>query len=230
MAESGGSIDSLELVGNALCLDFANTMNSWRKPEHDYLGDYDGFLGWGLRAGLLDQRAGASLRRRATDNPEAAAAASALARGLRETVHCVFAPLARGGEPRQADLDRMSAAFATAVSHTRLARGTHGYRLDWDLEGDLDAALSPIIANALDLLTSPQIGRVGECPGCGWLFLDTTKNHRRRWCSMSMCGGRAKALRHYRRRTGAETASRSPAQAPPPYDKPAGGREPYSRS
>jgi len=36
--------------------------------------------------------------------------------------------------------------------------------------------------------------------GCGWLFLDETRNRSRRWCSMKDCGNRAKARRHYRRR------------------------------
>jgi predicted RNA-binding Zn ribbon-like protein len=43
---------------------------------------------------------------------------------------------------------------------------------------------------------------VRACGGCGWLFLDTSKNHSRRWCSMDACGNQAKARRHYRRRTG----------------------------
>jgi predicted RNA-binding Zn ribbon-like protein len=43
---------------------------------------------------------------------------------------------------------------------------------------------------------------VKECDGhdCGWLFLDTSKAGRRRWCSMDVCGNRAKAQRYRRRR------------------------------
>jgi predicted RNA-binding Zn ribbon-like protein len=43
---------------------------------------------------------------------------------------------------------------------------------------------------------------VGECEGegCSWLFLDTSRNRSRRWCSMEDCGNRAKARRHYERR------------------------------
>jgi predicted RNA-binding Zn ribbon-like protein len=39
--------------------------------------------------------------------------------------------------------------------------------------------------------------RVCAAEDCGWLFLDTSKNHTRRWCSMKSCGNRAKARRHY---------------------------------
>ena len=43
--------------------------------------------------------------------------------------------------------------------------------------------------------------RIKRCPGenCGWLFLDETRNGRRKWCMMETCGNRAKARRNYRR-------------------------------
>jgi predicted RNA-binding Zn ribbon-like protein len=48
--------------------------------------------------------------------------------------------------------------------------------------------------------------------GCGWLFLDTTRNHSRRWCSSRDCGNRDRARRHYTR---SRTTARedTPAQA-----------------
>jgi predicted RNA-binding Zn ribbon-like protein len=52
------------------------------------------------------------------------------------------------------------------------------------------------------LVTSKEIKRVGECAddrGCGYLFIDTSRNHSRRWCSMEACGNRAKAQRHYQK-------------------------------
>lgn len=63
--------------------------------------------------------------------------------------------------------------------------------------------LDVIATSALILLTDPQeMKRIKLCPGddCGWLFLDETKNARRRWCMMETCGNRAKAARHYAKR------------------------------
>jgi predicted RNA-binding Zn ribbon-like protein len=53
-------------------------------------------------------------------------------------------------------------------------------------------------------LVSKQLERVRQCsnPQCGWLFLDNSKSGNRRWCSMSACGNRAKAHRHYLRQKG----------------------------
>ncbi|TMI77299.1 MAG: hypothetical protein E6H05_00485 [Bacillati bacterium ANGP1] len=60
----------------------------------------------------------------------------------------------------------------------------------------------PVVWAASELLTSADVRRVRQCQsddGCGWLFIDRSKNGTRRWCSMSVCGNRAKARRHYER-------------------------------
>ncbi|MCX6026505.1 MAG: CGNR zinc finger domain-containing protein [Chloroflexi bacterium] len=62
--------------------------------------------------------------------------------------------------------------------------------------------LWPVMRSAAELLTSDLASRVGQCQddrGCGWLFIDTSRNHTRRWCAMGDCGNRAKARRHYLR-------------------------------
>lgn len=71
----------------------------------------------------------------------------------------------------------------------------------------LERVLWPVARSAVELAVSGRLDRVKQCPvpdgGCGWLFLDTTKNGIRRWCSMQGCGGRAKARRQYARRQAA---------------------------
>lgn len=61
-----------------------------------------------------------------------------------------------------------------------------------------------ITVSAMAVLSDPrEYGRIKLCPGtdCGWLFVDETRNRRRKWCSMETCGNRAKARRHYQRHT-----------------------------
>ena len=59
----------------------------------------------------------------------------------------------------------------------------------------------PVLWTAGDLLTGGKLDKVRRCanPECGWLFLDDSRAGKRRWCSMSSCGNRAKARRHYHR-------------------------------
>jgi predicted RNA-binding Zn ribbon-like protein len=60
----------------------------------------------------------------------------------------------------------------------------------------------------VELLTSDEVGRVKQCDRCDWLFLDKSRNRKRRWCSMSACGNRVKMARRYEReKTGDMTTS-----------------------
>ncbi|MCB9297188.1 MAG: CGNR zinc finger domain-containing protein [Lewinellaceae bacterium] len=52
------------------------------------------------------------------------------------------------------------------------------------------------------LLQTERWPRIRACPSCGWLFLDTSKNGRRRWCNMQACGSQAKARRWYHKNKG----------------------------
>jgi predicted RNA-binding Zn ribbon-like protein len=56
------------------------------------------------------------------------------------------------------------------------------------------------VLDALDIARESP-GRVRECAGerCPVVFLDTSRNGSRRWCSMERCGSRAKARAYYRR-------------------------------
>ncbi|MCB9048086.1 MAG: CGNR zinc finger domain-containing protein [Lewinellaceae bacterium] len=49
------------------------------------------------------------------------------------------------------------------------------------------------------LLQTKRWPRIRSCPSCGWLFLDTSKGGRRRWCNMQVCGSQVKARRWYHR-------------------------------
>ncbi len=79
-------------------------------------------------------------------------------------------------------------------------------------EPALDQMLGPVARSAVELLTSGRRARVRECEGangCGWLFIDTSKNGRRRWCDMKVCGNRAKARRHRQRTSTEDSAPRA---------------------
>jgi predicted RNA-binding Zn ribbon-like protein len=74
----------------------------------------------------------------------------------------------------------------------------------WDTaQAPVEAVIGPIALSAIELVTRADCARIKQCAGdhCGWLFLDTTKNNRRRWCEMEVCGNRAKQKRLRLRRT-----------------------------
>jgi predicted RNA-binding Zn ribbon-like protein len=66
---------------------------------------------------------------------------------------------------------------------------------------NLESILWPIAYEAAQLLASGNLDYVRRCAAedCGWLFLDKSKSHSRRWCDMKSCGNRDKARRFYER-------------------------------
>jgi predicted RNA-binding Zn ribbon-like protein len=93
--------------------------------------------------------------------------------------------------------------WAKAITVGEIVPQDKGFAWNWPL-GPLsfEQMLWPITRAAMDLLLSKELSQVGQCAddrGCGLLFIDTSRNHSRQWCSMDVCGNRAKAQRHYQR-------------------------------
>ena len=197
----------IELSGGALALDFANTVGgSHVRPTHDHLQEYADIVGFAELAGGLERSAGERLRQRAEREPTRARAVYELGIALRESIWAVFSALASGEVPRNADLDLISDAAASAAARSRLVYDRDG--IGWSLPSDGDVLERPlweIARSAADVLTSTQRDRVKQCASesCEWVFIDRSKNHSRRWCDMSDCGNRAKARRFHAKRQAA---------------------------
>ncbi len=118
----------------------------------------------------------------------------------RETIWRVFDAATRGKAPAAADLEALNGLLAASPARTTLKRERTGYAWDVDMRGSTALGqLAPVLWSAGDLLTGSKLDKVKRCanPECGWLFLDDSRAGKRRWCSMSSCGNRAKARRHY---------------------------------
>ncbi len=131
-----------------------------------------------------------------------AEAAFAAALDLRDAIYRIFTALLDGAHPAPADLALVNATM-TATPHELMPSGD-GFVWTWAYGGDPAGILAPIALAAGDLLTSDQLQWVRQCPNCGWLFLDTSRNHSRRWCSMDFCGSQVKSRRQYERKKKAE--------------------------
>lgn len=198
-----------ELAGGHLALDFANTVGQ-HEPEFlsEWLAEYGDLVWWSLRAGTADEAAAEALFAAARAHPGEAERVFARALALREAIYRVFASVGGGAPASAGDLRTLNAELAAAGAHLRVEQTGEGFGWGWEGDG-LDRVLWPVARAAAELLTSGDLGRIGQCAGerCQWLYLDTSRNHSRRWCVMSDCGNRAKARRHYHRvRTGADAA------------------------
>jgi predicted RNA-binding Zn ribbon-like protein len=187
-----------------LCLDFANTVRA--RPLSDRIesiNTYEDLLSWARAAAILTLEEVAGLRRDAERTPRAAAQALARALSVREAVYGVVSSHAAALPVPEGNLRTLNIAIGRAMSQSGLVMSGGGFEWGWPgVTPDLDRVSWLVARSAAELLTSPYLTVVRECEGydCGWLFIDTTKNHNRRWCDMSTCGNRAKGRRHYARR------------------------------
>jgi predicted RNA-binding Zn ribbon-like protein len=194
---------TLELRGERLCLDFANTVG-WHASDHpqEWLLSYVDLLAWSRHVGILARQQEERPLQVARDHPVLAEAVLARAIALREAIYRIFSRLVQGDPPKAEDLAILQKAYAEAMVHARLMPQTDGFTFTWqENEEALDAPLWPIAHSAMELLLSKQWHQVKECPGdgCGWMFLDKSRNQSRRWCNGQDCGNRVRVRQHYQR-------------------------------
>ena len=192
-----------ELTGGSLCLDFANTLGDRPRATHEHLRDYAALLRFSRQAGSLSDPELNDLDTLYADCDGCVEPIFDKVIQLRESIYRIFSEIAGGGAPQGQDIDRLNAVLHKALRQLEI-RG-NGDRFNWAWGGPtqaLDRPLWPIARSAAELLTSDSLGCLRECASetCSWLFLDCSRNQRRRWCDMSTCGNRAKARRHYQRK------------------------------
>ena len=193
-----------EYTGGNLCLDFANTVNYRSNAERrrELLTEYARLLQWGEESGAISKKTAEHLQERAAEAPGNAQSAVRSAIQLRDVIYDIFSCVARRHGIPSTALAVLNKAVQRAFEHAQIAHVNRHFAWEWILpEHSLDAMTWPVARAAADLLTSEELGLVRQCASedCAWLFLDKTKNHRRRWCDMKTCGNRNKARRYYYR-------------------------------
>ena len=189
------------LVGGHPAIDFANTVG-WRTGDGtlDRLEDYDALVEWCTHAGVIGSAEAASLRTGADRSPQEAGRVLREATTLRESVYQVLVALARSRSiPRDA-LDTVHQGWSDAVRRGTLERSKGRVTLTWPI--DLRLPRWRLAQLAIELLAT-DLEALKECDGggCGWLFLDRSRNRTRRWCSSADCGNRERVRAFQARRS-----------------------------
>jgi predicted RNA-binding Zn ribbon-like protein len=197
-------VPRFKFVGGAPCLDFTNTVD-WTAEGFvdERLTSFADVVDWAVDAGIVGADEARLLRRTAAAHPRRAAKAYGAACMLRATLHAIFDALAHGRAPDATDLGALNALLPKSLSRLRLAADEGAGWWAWSAEDrKLTRVLWPIVWSAATLLTSEESRLLRTCAleTCGWMYLDRSRNRRRAWCDMRVCGNRAKARRHYARR------------------------------
>ncbi|HEY4128504.1 MAG TPA: CGNR zinc finger domain-containing protein [Gammaproteobacteria bacterium] len=193
-------------VGGHVALDFANTL-SGTTTDHpsSHLHGYHDLLDWAERADLIGPVGRKNL---SAGSAQAQAAAFKESQLLNRTLGTLFRAAARHEALPQESLDHLNNLVQKTAAWRRIsACDDEGRKVScgWDFQGAPPVAvLGPIVWRAVELLEYRPLGRVKECGAddCGWLFLDTSKNGSRQWCSMQTCGNVSKVRRFRDRQKG----------------------------
>lgn len=189
-------------VGERLWLDFVNTEAIENGDPVDLLGGFDDLMTWSVGAQLITAAQARELSRRWSGTPEAARAFTQ-AVAFRAALRKMAERIAAGRSPLpQATLDGINDVLRARTGELELVRTSAGFEMRFRPRFSEPAhLLVPIAESVADVVSRDNLALLKKCqnPQCVLYFYDTTKNHARRWCSMTACGNRAKAAAHYRR-------------------------------
>jgi predicted RNA-binding Zn ribbon-like protein len=200
-------------VGGRPALDFLNT-RAWfvESPASERFRSALDLLEWGMAVNFLTEDEAANLRDACHDH---AFADEFLAEGiqLRAQMHALLRAIALDEVVPHDLLTAFNRRLAAAAARMALVSTASSRVFHYTWVGghaDPDRLFQQIVWDAAQLLTSADATRLRTCGNdrCGWVFLDTSRNGRRRWCDMAVCGNRVKSRRRYARsRDTGETAS-----------------------
>jgi predicted RNA-binding Zn ribbon-like protein len=201
-------------IADSLALDFLNSAGTQVDMQVEWIGSGAGLISWLLEANVLPASVIAELQKTAV--PEEFDIVAVQARRLREwfrsfvTVH-KGKPLKLSAVQELDPLNRVlmrdegyGQIVALETSRRNAGRGQDGLPasgLGWSVQRrwrSPDALLYPIARSMARLVCDDDFKHVKVCEGdhCTLAFIDRTRGHARRWCSMSACGNRAKQAAH----------------------------------
>ena len=152
---------------------------------------------WSLAAAIIDSAEAQAISLIAANAPFQAKQALIDLVQWRETVYQVFSAVSQKHEPSPEEWRIIEVSIQYAISSASLKRNDIGIAHWVAVSNGLTTIPQRLALGLHELLASDLVAKIKQCEGCTWLFIDTSKNHRRRWCSMATCGNRAKAQRHY---------------------------------
>lgn len=189
------------LIGNHRCLDFVNTEGARNGQRVDFLADFPDLVARLTAAKLVGPVEAADALRRWSGTP-LGARALVEARMLRASLRQMLEQIVRGRPIAASTVGAINALLAQRIRYGELlcARGGFVRRFRFELRAPLDLLVA-VAEAAADLLCHADLSLVRKCENSACLryFYDLSKNHARRWCSMSVCGNRMKVAAYHRR-------------------------------
>lgn len=183
------STGDFRLIGEGLSIDFANACQvpselSWQKLTR--------FL---ESTKIISPDRGAQLLGLPESDPHATEALLRKARRLGASARLLFSAMVRKQKIAAEWIEPINEVLRITEGHDELLPDGGAWRIEFIArEGGLEWLLAAIARSAAEIVAEGGAARLRVCanPGCGLFFYDASRTHRRRWCSMSICGNRSK--------------------------------------
>jgi len=181
-------------VAGHVALEFCNTKALWGLPtEREYLTDFTVLALWAREHRVLTSGETRAVRGDALTDGERTSAL----RQAREFRAALFTSVTKSGVRRMSALDEVQRFVARAASRARYRNVAGGVALHAPLAATVIVDRVALATHRLLEEYGPDAVGLCASQACGWVFLDPS--HRRRWCTMAICGNRAKARRFAQR-------------------------------
>lgn len=188
-------------VGNHPCLDFINTQMVVRGKPVDLLGGFEDLVAWLVQAKILNATQGREAMRY-WDRTEQERLFGEIMK-FRQTLRHMAEHIVAGNQIPASTVTAINQVLSQCPGYPQLAHVNGLFERRFRFQDEQTPQLfAPLADAAGDLLCSRDFSLVKKCRNvsCVLYFYDTTKNHARQWCSMSVCGNRMKVAAHYRRK------------------------------
>ena len=187
-------------VGNHPCLDFINTALLLDGEPRDLLATPSDVVAWAVEAKLLTQAEADRLEQ--PSGKEGQAGMLEEVRTFRALLRDMVERIAAEKPLPQTAVNAINEGLRTRVRYPQVTSRKGTFERRYQMQSrSAPQVLGLLAESAADLLTACDLSLIKKCqnPACVLFFYDTTKNHARHWCSMSLCGNRHKVAAHYRR-------------------------------
>jgi predicted RNA-binding Zn ribbon-like protein len=197
--ETGHVWGPLDFIGGLPCLNFTNTAGGHTKiREVERIPTYADVISWGVYAELISTAEAKALLALIKTKPKDAARRVHELQAFREALHRLVTAIAHKEEPPRADFTRVRATISKALANAEVKPDDTEFV--WSASAGalgLSTVIARVALSAHHMLSREKPSQLRQCEICTWLFIDRTKNQKRRFCRQDACGAKSRAERFY---------------------------------
>ena len=205
------SAEIVVLLGGRLAVDFANAPSYPGAPFNDL--SWEELIGFLEAARIVSSERSEQLLTLPETDPRAAHGLLTRATQLRDALREIFTALVKGEPISPVWTKPINDVLRITEGHDELTQIDGRWKLQFVArETGLDWLLAAVARSVAEIILEGEAAKVRVCanPACGMFFCDKSRTHKRRWCSMAICGNRNKVATFARRRfPGAARAARA---------------------